>query len=145
MIDVRAHHLLCIPRFYRGGYDEEFSVNMKEVCMNIRKDPNTEIKVIVAQPDVLCMKCPHRDGQTCAQSKKIGLWVVEQDKKVLKYLGLVEGSVHKAKDVFNLSVGRVNEATIQEVCANCRFLKNCMRVGVNKSFITDLRRISNCA
>ena len=140
MIEIRAHHLLCIPRFYRGGYDEVFAANMKEVCTYIRKHPDTEIKVIVAEPDVLCMECSHRDGVTCVQSKKIGLWVVEQDKKVLIYLGLQKDSVHKAKDLFNLSVEKVNEETIHDVCKGCIFLKNCIKVGVNKLFVKDLNK-----
>jgi len=121
---------------------------MKWVCTYIRRNPDVKIKVIVAEPDVLCMKCPHRSGERCVQSKKIGKWVVEQDKKVLNYLKLKKDSIHEAKKIFNLSVKRVNEKTIKDVCEGCIFLNNCLKVGINKSFIKDLNkevggRISN--
>ena len=106
--------------------------------MHIRRHPSAEIKVVVAEPDVLCMKCPHRDGLDCVQSKKIGRWVVEQDKKVLSYLGLQKDSVHQAKDLFNLSVRKVNGDIIKDICKGCIFLKNCVKVGVNRSFVKDL-------
>ncbi|MBU1988422.1 MAG: DUF1284 domain-containing protein, partial [Nanoarchaeota archaeon] len=58
-IKIRAHHLLCIPRFYSGGYNKTFSDNMKNIVMQIRKNPDVKIKVISGKSDVLCDKCPH--------------------------------------------------------------------------------------
>jgi uncharacterized protein len=140
MIKLRAHHLLCVPRFYRGGYDKKFAENMKKICMQIRKNPEIKIKVIVARPDDLCDQCPYWHTDRCVQSAKIGKWVVEQDKKVLKYLGLKENSIHRAKDIFNLSLEKVNPKTIKSVCKNCIFLENCIQVGVNKSFQKDINK-----
>ena len=48
MIKIRGHHLLCIPRFYSGGYNKEFAENMKYICMQIRKNP--DVKIIGCQP-----------------------------------------------------------------------------------------------
>ena len=70
-IKIRAHHLLCIPRFYRGGYDELFAKNMKEICQTIRKNPRIKIKVVVGKLDDLCHKCPHESKKGCVQSNKI--------------------------------------------------------------------------
>jgi hypothetical protein len=140
VIEIRAHHLNCIPRFYRGGYDEVFAQNMKDVCSRIRENPDCEIRVVVAEPDVLCMKCPHRAGQVCVQSTKIGKWVVEQDNKIFDYLDLKKDAIYKAKDIFNLAISKINPDTIDDVCKNCIFLKNCKKVGVNKSFIKDLNK-----
>ncbi len=140
MIKIRAHHLLCIPRFYRGGYDEKFADNMKTLCMQIRSNPFIKIKVISGKADNLCKECPYWNKDECIQSAKIGKWVVEQDKKALKYLGLKENSVYNAKDIFNLSIEKVNPNTISFVCENCIFLENCIRVGINKSFHKDINK-----
>jgi len=140
MIKLRAHHLLCIPRFYHGGYDETFAKNMKNICIQIRKNPNTKIKIILGQPDNLCKKCPHLLKDKCIQSEKIGKWVISQDTKVAKYLCIKNNSIHKAKDMFNLSIQKVNPKTIKEVCKDCIFLTNCQEVGVNKSFQKDLNK-----
>ncbi len=137
-IEIRAHHFLCIPRFYRGGYNQTFADNMKEMCQYIRHHPLAKIRVIVAKPDVLCLKCPHWHKDRCVQSKEIGQWVVMQDKKVAKYLGLKPRSIHIARDVFNLSMEKVNNETIESVCKDCIFLENCVKVGVNNSFRKDL-------
>ena len=138
MIKLRAHHLLCIPRFYRGGYDTKFAKNMKKICIKIRKNPNKKIKVIVAELDDLCNGCPNAYKKKCIQSATIGKWVIKQDKKVLKHLKLKKDSVHKSKDIFNLSIQKVNSQTINSLCGGCIFLKNCLKVGINKSFQKDL-------
>ena len=139
-IEIRAHHLACIPRFYHGGYDETFATNMKKVCHDIRKNPDCKIKVIIAKLDVLCKECPHKYNNTCVQSKKIGVWVNTQDKKVAKYLGLQANSIHIARDIFNLSLEKVNEKTIRSVCEECIFLKNCIKVGINNAFRKELNK-----
>jgi hypothetical protein len=136
---LRAHHLSCIPRFYHGGYNRKFAENMKKLCMRIRKNSNTKIKVVLAKPDDICFKCPYLYKGRCVQSPEIGKWVVKQDKKILKYLKLKENSIYSAKEIFNLSIKRINSKTIKSVCKNCLFLKNCIKVGLNKSFMEKLR------
>ncbi|MBT3407667.1 DUF1284 domain-containing protein [Candidatus Woesearchaeota archaeon] len=139
-IEIRAHHILCMPRFYRGGYNTNFAINMKNTCQHIRNNPNTKIKVIVAELDVLCLQCPHKSNNKCVQSKKIGKWVEEQDRKVANFLDLKANSIHTAKDIFNLGMNKVNSKTMEQVCQDCIFLKNCMEVGVNNSFKKDLNK-----
>ena len=140
IIEIRAHHLLCIPRFYRGGYNEEFAKNMKEICQRIRKNPDTKIKVIVGKLDDICHKCPYKHGKGCIQSKEIGKWVITQDKRVIKFLNIKPNSIHKAKDVFNLSMEKLNPKTIDKVCKDCIFLENCKKVGINNSFRKELNK-----
>jgi hypothetical protein len=137
MLKIRAHHLLCIPRFYSGGYNKEFADNMKKVCLLIRKNPGIKIKVISGKPDALCLKCPYKKGDICIQSPEIGKYVVELDKKVLNYLKLKKNSIHKAQDVFNLSMDKIKSA---KFCKNCIFTKDCIHVGINNSFRRDLNK-----
>ena len=139
-MEIRAHHLLCIPRFYRGGYDAEFAQNMKQICLYIRKHPTVKIKVIVGELDDLCKKCPHKFEEGCVQSKKIGKWVISQDKKVVNFLNIKANSIHEATEIFNLSLEQVNENTIKSVCKGCIFLSNCVKVRVNNSFKKDLNK-----
>jgi uncharacterized protein len=139
MIKIRAHHLSCIPRFYQGGYNKQFAKNMKKICLKIREDPDTKIKILVGKLDDLCEKCPYKTKTTCIQSKEIGKWVVSQDKKVAKHLKLKPNSIHKAKDVFNLAIKKINRKNIKSTCKNCIFLDNCIKIGVNKSFQKTLK------
>jgi len=139
-IKIRAHHLLCISRFYSGGYNKKFADNMKKVCQTIRKNPYVKIKVISGKPDVLCNKCPHLYNNKCIQSPEVGKFVISQDKKVLRYLKLKRNSVHKAKSIFNLSMESVNRKNIRRVCKGCIYLDNCILRGKNKSFQKDLNK-----
>jgi len=139
LIEIRAHHLLCIPRFYRGGYNEQFSSNMKQICSIIRKNPDTNIKVI-AKCDDLCRKCPHKHRNYCSQTPEIGKWVLSHDKKVLNYLKLKENSIHKARTIFNLAMNKVTQINISRICKGCIFLDNCIKVGINNSFKRDLNK-----
>ncbi len=140
IIRIRAHHLLCIPRFYHGGYDEDFAENMKGICSAIRKHPDTRIKVLNGELDDLCRKCPFKYDGRCVQSEEIGKWVIFQDRKVVEYLGVDVNATHTARDIFNLSMDGVNEETIRSVCEGCIFLDNCIKVGINNAFRKDLNR-----
>ena len=139
-IKIRAHHLLCIPRFYHGGYDEKFDKNMKNVVQDIRKNPNQEIKIVIGKNDNLCDSCPYWFENGCVQSKQIGRWVVSQDKKIAQYLKLKSNSIHNARDIFNLSMNNINSNNLDDICSGCVFLKNCIKVGINNSFKKDLNK-----
>jgi hypothetical protein len=139
-IEIRAHHLACIPRFYRGGYDKKFADNMKDVCMLLRNNPDVKVKILIGELDILCKQCPHEYENVCTQTKEIGKWVVMHDKRVAKYLNIKSDSIHTAKDVFNLSMEKVNNESIKDVCTGCIFLENCIKVGTNNSFRKDLNR-----
>lgn len=139
-IKIRAHHLLCIPRFYRGGYDARFAENMKKICQKIRKNPDVNMKILVDKPDDLCKECLHWQVNKCIQSKEIGRWIVPQDKKIVKYLKLKPNSIHIAKDVFNLSIDKINSKNIRKICKGCIFLDNCIKVGINSAFKKDLNK-----
>jgi len=142
-LNVRAHHLLCIPRFYSGGYDKKFAENMKNICSAIRKNPRAKVKLLIGKLDCLCKKCPYGHNGKCTQPGGMGKWVVLQDKKVAKYFKLKPNSAYAAKTAFNLSMNEVTDKTIKSVCKGCIFLDNCIKVGINNSFRNDLNRKSN--
>lgn len=138
-LNIRAHHLLCIPRFYSGGYNKEFGKNLKEVCFYIRENPDSKIKVLKTCDDV-CDKCPYKKDNICKKTPKLNYWIIAQDNKVLKRLRLKNNSVHKAKDVFNISMEKINSDDVKSICMGCIFLDNCIKVGINNSFRKDLNK-----
>ena len=56
-MELRAHHLLCIPMYQGHGYSEEFCVHMAEVIKKIRTT-DEPIRPL-ASPDVVCECCPN--------------------------------------------------------------------------------------
>ena len=138
MLNIRAHHLLCIPRYYSGGYDKKMAVNMKRICSQIRKNPNIKIKLLSGNFDSICMKCLYRKGNICIQTPTMQKWVVGHDKKVLNYLKLKKNSVHTAKDIYNLSMNKIK--SVKKFCSTCIFVKNCVKVGINNSFRKEIKK-----
>ena len=134
-IKLRPHHLLCIPRYYRGGYVAE---TMKKICSNIRKKSNTKIKVVKKTDDV-CTGCLHLKKDFCNKRPKINKYILIQDEMVLKKLNVKENSVHKAKDIFNHSVNEITNEDLKEICNGCDFLESCLKWGPNKSFVKDIK------
>ncbi len=139
LIEIRGHHLLCIPRFYRGGYNKKFEENMKRICQKIRKNPDVKIKLLKKCDDI-CSKCPYKKGNICKKTPKLNYWILAQDENVFKYLNLKENSIHKARDIFNLAMKRVDSKNIKRVCKDCIYLGNCVKVGINNSFKKELNK-----
>jgi hypothetical protein len=139
MREIRAHHLLCIPRFYGGGYDKRFGENLKRICFEIRKNPDMKVKIIKRCDDI-CDKCPYKKDDICKKTPNLNYWILKQDGKVIKKLKLKENSIHKAKDIFNLSMNKVGNKGIKKICQKCVFLENCLKVGINNSFKKDINK-----
>lgn len=140
LIKIRPHHLLCIPRFYGGGYSKEFGKNLKKICFDIRKNPNLKI-IISKECDDICKKCPYKKDEVCKKTPKLNYWILRQDEKVLKKLKIKDNSIHVVLEVFNLSINKVTSKNIKEICKGCVFLKNCIKVGINNSFKKELNRL----
>jgi hypothetical protein len=142
MLNIRAHHLLCIPRYYSGGYNQVFAEQHKKVCMSIRKNPNQKIRIL-RKLDDLCARCPHNGGKVCAKKPDSNEHVMWLDSQVLRALNLKENSVHTAKDAFNLSMSKIPSVKI--LCKDCvTYYKSCTSVnngtGINNSFRNDLNK-----
>ena len=142
MIKIRAHHLLCIPRFYSGGYNKKFAKNMKKIVYDIRKNPHQKIKIVIGKPDDLCMACPHLKGEACKNPEEVEKWVILEDKKVAKHIKIKPNSIHLAKELFNLSMQKVRDKDVKKICKECPFMENCLHVGINKSFQKDINKKS---
>jgi len=142
MLKIRAHHLLCIPRYYSGGYDKTFAKMHKKVCRAIRKNPEQKIKIL-RKVDDLCAKCPHRKGQICIMDSGSQENVMAHDTRVIKRLKIKENSIHKAKEIFNLSMSKIPNVRI--MCDDCdMYYNSCTggrnHTGINNSFKEDLNK-----
>lgn len=138
-IRIRPHHLLCIPRFYGGGYSKEFGLNLKKICINIRENPSIKVKVI-RECDDICEKCPYKKENICKKTPNLNKWILRQDDIVLNKLEIKQNSIYRAKDIFNHSMNTITSENIANICKGCVFLKNCIKVGINNSFKKDLNK-----
>ncbi|MEK6820228.1 MAG: DUF1284 domain-containing protein [Nanoarchaeota archaeon] len=137
MIKLRAHHLLCIPRFYGRGYNGQYEKSFEEICRTIRENPEVKVQ-IVRGTDQICSRCPYEQGDACNKRAGINHWILFQDQKVLYKLGISVGDFFAAKDIFRLSIEKISPKDIEGICKGCEFLRDCLESGVNSSFIEDL-------
>lgn len=137
-MNIRGHHLLCLPRVKGGGYSKKFSENFFRIQKRIRKNPDAEIK-IVRSCDEICHVCPFEKKNKCAKEKSSNYWVRVQDNKVIKKLKIKENEKWKAGDIFNLSFKKIKDRELRDICRGCQFLKSCLKHGPNRSFIKDLK------
>jgi len=136
-MNIRGHHLVCIPRFRGRSYDKKFKENFFNIQKRIRKNPNIKIR-ITRSCDEICQICPFKKGNKCTKKKSSNYWVKVQDNKVIKKLGVKENESWQAKDIFNLSVKKIKNKELKEICGECEFLKFCLEYGLNKSFTESL-------
>ena len=76
-MDIRYHHLLCLPRFEGKGYSADFCKNMA----NVKKRYNNEKITLVEHCDEICSHCPNNKGK---EEEKVKSY----DKKVKKLISL---------------------------------------------------------
>lgn len=136
-INIRAHHLTCIPRFKGGSYNKKIRRGLFEIQKKIKESPDLKIKVIKSC-DEICKACPFNKNSKCEKRPGINRWIKVQDNKVLKELGAKENSVWKAREILNLSVEKIKNMKLKQICRGCEFLPACIKDGLNKSFINKL-------
>ena len=143
IINLKPHHLVCIPRYFsKGGYNKKYSQNFNKICKLIRKNPNIKIKIIKKCDDI-CKQCPYKKDNICKKIQDINYLINIQDNRVLKTLRIKNNSIHKAKDIFNLSINKINNKNLKKHCKikyGCEFLKPCLKYNFNKSFIKDINK-----
>ena len=65
-IEMRPHHLLCLPGYKGYGYDKKHSNSWDRVSKSLKEYPDMRVK-IVSGKDTLCTTCPNdgSKGSTC--------------------------------------------------------------------------------
>ena len=132
MIRIRAHHLLCIPRFKGGGYNKEIRGKIFNIQKEIKN--NKKIKVI-SECDEICKSCPFKNNNKCEKEQGINKNIKIQDKKVLRSLKIKNNSIINAQDIINLSIGSIDNKELVNICKGCDFLQSCLKQGLNKSLV----------
>lgn len=117
MIQLRAHHGMCIKKFEGKGYNKEFVENMTRVIEQLEKEPIT----ISINEDILCECCPHNKNG-CETNEKVKRY----DKECLDGCGIKEGDQMMFRDYSRLidmklqSTGRW-----KEICCDCEWSDIC--------------------
>jgi uncharacterized protein len=122
---IRAHHLLCMQGFQGYGYNEEFSKNMAKIIDILNSDDKQKIEIIT-ESDVICSSCPHLLEEKCLKSPISDTEIREMDTKVLNKLGLKNGTIIEASEIFRLINNKLNAIDVHSICGNCRWKDKCL-------------------
>ncbi|MGQ0667893.1 MAG: DUF1284 domain-containing protein [Nitrospiraceae bacterium] len=132
-IRLRGHTLLCLQGFRGEGYSPEFVSNMAVIHQALTTDPNRQIEVI-ASPDAVCGACPHRQLSGCTlNGERSEEAMVEQDREVMRRLGLTAGDRLRWGDLLERIQNSVSGEDLPLICGGCRWLPlGYCREGINR-------------
>ena len=121
-IRLRGHTLLCLQGFRGEGYSPEFVENMAVIYRTLTDQPGTWVEVLDS-PDAVCGACPHRRPFGCVlngdrSEEEMG----NQDRVVLRRLGLEVGSRIRWQDILERIRNSVSGDDLPSICGSCRWL-----------------------
>jgi hypothetical protein len=113
---------LCLQGFRGEGYSADFVANMAVVHQALTTDPDRRIEVI-ASPDAVCGTCPHKQLSDCTlNGERSEEEMVEQDREVIRRLGLTAGDRLRWGDLLELIRNSVSGKDLPSICSSCRWL-----------------------
>lgn len=128
LIQLRAHHGMCLAFFEGKGYSEGFTSHMQTVLDGMQDNPMLEL---VTKDDVVCGACPNlRDG-LCNTPEL----VLEYDRQVLMLCGLEVNSRISWTDFSRLVSQRILiPGHREEICGSCTWNELCKSRAQNPNF-----------
>lgn len=138
IIEIRAHHLLCIQGFQGYGYSWDFKRNLEEIINYLDLHPYCSLKV-VADADVICVKCPHLEDGRCNKSSSPA--VMDMDLKVLKKLNMEKGTIKTARKLFREVNKTFNSQDFHDICSECSWKNKCLLYQSNQTNIEMIKRV----
>lgn len=115
MIELRAHHLLCMQYFVGEGYSKAFTENMKSVLSRVKSGEEIRLK---DGADAVCAACPNMENGVCKTDEKVRRY----DAKV--YEKLQAEPIHFS----DFSVMAKQENLLDTVCPDCSWNALCRKV-----------------
>ncbi|HOT69643.1 MAG TPA: DUF1284 domain-containing protein [Candidatus Saccharicenans sp.] len=124
ILNIRAHHLLCLQGFQGYGYSEEFVRNMARIIKKM--ELNSELQIISGCDDI-CSCCPHQVQGICQKDTGSVPEMQALDRRVLQHLNLQEGTKGKAHDFISLANTRLGSISdIENICGDCNWKEKCL-------------------
>lgn len=120
-MNLRPHHLLCIPKFTGHGYNADFTAHMKSIVSELTKHQNTRITITQGCDD-LCKMCPNNINGACTSPQKTDL----MDSAVLGVCNLAYGE----NILWTTATRKVRERILKtkefnNICARCEWFELC--------------------
>ncbi|MDW7651652.1 MAG: DUF1284 domain-containing protein [Bacillota bacterium] len=121
MINVRGHHLLCLPRFQGRGYSPAFIGNITALADRLAENPDQAV-CLVDGPDDICLQCPHQADGECGL---VDADVRERDRRILQLLEVVPGECRSYSELQRKLKSVFLHFSLEQICGDCRWLDTC--------------------
>ena len=131
LINLRAHHLLCLQGYQGFGYDEKFKLNL-EKKLNLLKNNTTKV-ILTNSPDDLCKKCPNLKENICIGNSKStdslenNDKIVKMDLTILQKTKLEKNREYSFKNLIKI-VNKVfsKRKDLKNICKDCTWTNECL-------------------
>jgi hypothetical protein len=131
IITIRGHHLFDMLDALGTGKSSHKTLG--PVAQKIRANPKVPLKIVVGMDDI-CSPCEWWDHDKMRCKRDMDKYPNDNensftsDKNAIRVLGMKEGDVMNADDIYRLIKTKVNQKVFaEEVCVACRVVNNCAK------------------
>lgn len=114
-IEMRPHHLLCLPGYKGYGYDKKHANSWDRVSASLKEYPDMRVK-IVSGKDTLCTSCPN-DGSNGTTCNAKGLKTL--DDKVKTLCDIKDNVVYRFNELMDKVKSVMTPNKHKELCGDC--------------------------
>ena len=117
VVNLRAHHAMCLIFFQGKGYSGDFVENMG--AMKALLEQNPEIRLLGGYDDV-CAACPNKRTESCAEKAS------RYDREVLRRCGLSVGDTLPYRDFSENVIHTILRPGLRgAICGDCQWSSLC--------------------
>ena len=120
VLNIRAHHFLCLPGYEGKGYDGAHKTSWDTISAKLKENPDTFVRVVDGQDD-LCKNCPNAKGVNGVKCNSG--FLAQLDDKVKSMLNLSSGMVLSWKEIMARVFSVMNKDNHNELCGDCFWRK----------------------
>lgn len=120
VLNIRAHHFLCLPGYKGIGYDGDHKTSWDTISQQLKENPDTFVRVVDGQDD-LCANCPNakgKNGKRCNMNFLSAL-----DNKVKEMLNISTGMILSWREIMAKVFSVMNKENHKELCGTCPWRK----------------------
>lgn len=122
ILNIRAHHLLCMQGFQGYGYSDKFVEHMGTIVKYIVYYPKEKIRIIDYCDDI-CLECTNNIVSVCSNSENVD----NMDRKLIHKLKLNREQEVIVQDVLSLVKDEFQSfQDAYEICGDCSWSEKCL-------------------
>lgn len=116
-IELRAHHLLCLPGYKGHAYNKEHSNSWARVSQSLKQYPDIRVKIVSGR-DTLCTTCPNNET---AKSRCNETILALLDNKVKMLLNLTENITYRYEELQKALKEIMTVKKHETLCGSCHW------------------------